>query len=78
VEYNTNKNLAQQICDIAKARNAFSVIVGSRPLSGQQRFFLGSVSRDVLSECGCPVTIVKTPQPTNTESSVSKQPLPMI
>jgi nucleotide-binding universal stress UspA family protein len=57
-------NPAREIVDAAKLRGADMIIVGSRGLGAISSMFLGSVSRDVLSEADRPVLIVKeTPAP---------------
>ena len=57
-------NPAREIVDAAKLRGADMIIVGSRGLGKISSMFIGSVSRDVLSEADRPVLIVKeTPAP---------------
>ena len=52
-------NPAREIVDAAKLRGADMIIVGSRGLGKISSMFLGSVSRDVLSEADRPVLIVE-------------------
>ena len=48
-----------EIVDAARLRGADIIVVGSRGLGKLSGMFLGSVSRDVLSETDRPVLIVK-------------------
>jgi nucleotide-binding universal stress UspA family protein len=50
---------AREIVDAARLRGADVIVVGSRGLGKLSGMFLGSVSRDVLSETDRPVLIVK-------------------
>lgn len=49
----------REIVDAARLRGADIIVVGSRGLGKLSSMFLGSVSRDVLSEADRPVLIVK-------------------
>jgi nucleotide-binding universal stress UspA family protein len=48
---------ADAIVNVAEARHADAIVVGSRGL-GRVRAVLGSVSHDVLHLAGCPVVVV--------------------
>jgi len=52
-------NPGREIVDAARLRGADIIVVGSRGLGKLSSMFLGSVSRDVLSEADRPVLIVK-------------------
>jgi len=55
-------NPAREIVDAAKLRGADVIVVGSRGLGKISSMFLGSVSREVLSEADRPVLVVKEKQ----------------
>jgi nucleotide-binding universal stress UspA family protein len=50
---------AEAILDTASEQNADLIVVGSRGLSGVQRFLLGSVSQKVSEHAACNVMIVR-------------------
>lgn len=50
---------AAAILEVADAQNADLIVVGSRGLSGIQRFLLGSVSSKVSAHASCSVMIVR-------------------
>jgi nucleotide-binding universal stress UspA family protein len=50
---------ATAIIEVADAQNADLIVVGSRGLSGIQRFLLGSVSSKVSAHAHCSVMIVR-------------------
>ena len=50
---------AEAILDTAKEQNADLIVVGSRGLTGAQRFLLGSVSQKVMEHAACNVMIVR-------------------
>ena len=50
---------AEAILDTASEQNADLIVVGSRGLSGVQRFLLGSVSQKVSEHAACSVMIVR-------------------
>lgn len=50
---------AEAILEVASAQNADLIVVGSRGLSGFQRFLLGSVSAKVSEHAQCSVMIVR-------------------
>lgn len=50
---------ATAILEVADAQNADLIVVGSRGLSGIQRFLLGSVSSKVSAHARCNVMIVR-------------------
>ena len=50
---------AQEILDLAREVGADLIIVGSKGLTGVERFVLGSVSERVVREAGCAVTIAR-------------------
>eukprot|EP01116_Phalansterium_solitarium_P011154 TRINITY_DN2676_c0_g1_i1.p2 TRINITY_DN2676_c0_g1~~TRINITY_DN2676_c0_g1_i1.p2 ORF type:complete len:180 (+),score=53.56 TRINITY_DN2676_c0_g1_i1:135-674(+) len=52
--------ITNDICVTADRVGADSVIVGSHAASAIQRGLMGSFSRDLLDECHCPVTIVRS------------------
>ncbi|MGD0166063.1 MAG: universal stress protein [Gaiellaceae bacterium] len=52
-------NPGREIVDAARLRGADVIVVGSRGLGKLSSMFLGSVSRDVLSEADRPVLVVK-------------------
>jgi nucleotide-binding universal stress UspA family protein len=50
---------AEAILDVAKTVNADLIVVGSRGLSGIERYLLGSVSNKVSAHAPCNVMIVR-------------------
>jgi nucleotide-binding universal stress UspA family protein len=50
---------AEAILEVAAAQDADLIVVGSRGLSGIQRFLLGSVSSKVSEHASCSVMIVR-------------------
>jgi nucleotide-binding universal stress UspA family protein len=50
---------AEAILEVAGAQNADLIVIGSRGLSGVQRFLLGSVSAKVSEHASCNVLIVR-------------------
>ena len=50
---------AEAILEVASAQSADLIVVGSRGLSGLQRFLLGSVSAKVSEHASCTVMIVR-------------------
>jgi nucleotide-binding universal stress UspA family protein len=50
---------AQAILNLAAKLNADLIVVGSRGLSGVQRFLMGSISAKVSEHAGCSVLIVR-------------------
>lgn len=50
---------AEVILDVAKEQDADLIVIGSRGLSGVQRFLLGSVSAKVSEHASCSVLIVR-------------------
>ena len=57
--YARESDPAEAILEIASAQNADLIVVGSRGLSGIQRFLLGSVSAKVSEHASCSVMIVR-------------------
>lgn len=51
--------ISKDICQVAKDNDVDTVYVGSRGLTPEQRFFLGSVSVGCLEYCDRNVMIVK-------------------
>lgn len=58
--YSATGHAAAKIIGTAKRQRADLVVVGSRGLTGLQRFLLGSVSRQVMKYCPAPVLIVRS------------------
>lgn len=56
---------ADTIVRQAARRRADLVVVGSRGLSDISEFLLGSVSRQIVLQAGCPVLVIKRPMPEN-------------
>ncbi|HUU87514.1 MAG TPA: universal stress protein [Candidatus Glassbacteria bacterium] len=52
-------NPARALVDIAENENFDLIIVGSRGLGNAAAFFLGSISKQVVSKASCNVLIVK-------------------
>jgi len=50
---------AQEILDLAREVGADLIIVGSKGLTGVERFVLGSVSEHVVREAGCAVMVAR-------------------
>jgi nucleotide-binding universal stress UspA family protein len=50
---------AEAILEVAAAQDADLIVVGSRGLSGIQRFLLGSVSSKVTEHASCSVMVVR-------------------
>ncbi len=50
---------ADTIIQIAEDEKMDLIVIGSRGLSGLKRFFLGSVSNEVVNHAKCPVLVVK-------------------
>lgn len=59
VTHTRESNPAEAILDVASEQNADLIVVGSRGLSGIQRFLLGSVSQKVSEHASCNVMIVR-------------------
>jgi nucleotide-binding universal stress UspA family protein len=57
--YASESDPAEAILEVAKAQDADLIVVGSRGLSGIQRFLLGSVSSKVSEHAVCSVMIVR-------------------
>jgi nucleotide-binding universal stress UspA family protein len=57
--YARENDPAEAILEVARAQNADLIVVGSRGLSGLQRFLLGSVSAKVSEHAQCSVMIVR-------------------
>jgi nucleotide-binding universal stress UspA family protein len=57
--YARESDPAQAILDVADEQGADLIVVGSRGLSGIQRFLLGSVSQKVSAHARCNVMIVR-------------------
>jgi len=51
--------IGELIVKVAEAIQADQCVVGSRGLSGLKSWLLGSVSKHVMENCRCPVTVVK-------------------
>src|SRR5215207_2060257 len=52
-------NVADTLIDIARARGAAVVVVGSHGISGLRSHLLGSVSRKVIEHCDRPVLVIR-------------------
>lgn len=50
---------ADTIVQVAEDEKFDLIVIGSRGLSGIKRFFLGSVSNEVVNQAKCPVLVVK-------------------
>ena len=50
---------ADTIVQVAEEEKFDLIVLGSRGLSGIKRFFLGSVSNEVVNQAKCPVLVVK-------------------
>ncbi|WP_152656123.1 universal stress protein [Oceanobacillus sp. CFH 90083] len=55
----TFRNPASQLIDYAKENEIELIVLGSRGLGGVGRFFLGSVSSQVVHQAHCKVLVVK-------------------
>ena len=61
-------HVAHQVVQAATELKADLVVVGSRGLSGVKRFFLGSVSQQVMTYAPCSVLVAREPQDTSAET----------
>jgi nucleotide-binding universal stress UspA family protein len=52
------RDIARTIVDVARERNAATIVVGSRGLSGLRARFEGSTSKGVVQRAPCPVVVV--------------------
>jgi nucleotide-binding universal stress UspA family protein len=52
------RDIARTIVEVARGRNAATIVVGSRGLSGLRARFEGSTSRGVVKHASCPVVVV--------------------
>jgi nucleotide-binding universal stress UspA family protein len=52
-------NVADTLIDIARARGAAVVVVGSHGISGFRKRLLGSVSRKLIEHCDRPVLVIR-------------------
>ena len=52
-------NVADTLIDIAQARGAAVVVVGSHGISGIRKRLLGSVSRKLIEHCDRPVLVIR-------------------
>jgi nucleotide-binding universal stress UspA family protein len=55
--------VAETIVDLAVDRKAAAVVVGSHGISGLRSRLMGSVTREVLKRCPCPVLVVREDRP---------------
>lgn len=55
----TFRNPASQLIDYAKENEIELIVLGSRGLGGVGRFFLGSVSSQIVHQAQCKVLVVK-------------------
>ncbi|GGP14927.1 universal stress protein [Oceanobacillus neutriphilus] len=55
----TFRNPASQLIDYAKENEVELIVLGSRGLGGVGRFFLGSVSSQIVHQAQCKVLVVK-------------------
>ena len=53
---------ADQMLSLTKRKNADLLVVGSRGMTGLRRFFLGSVSHNLVQHAPCSVLVVRQPQ----------------
>jgi nucleotide-binding universal stress UspA family protein len=56
-------NVADTLIDIARARGAAVVVVGSHGISGMRKRLLGSVSRKLIEHCDRPVLVIRDDSP---------------
>jgi len=59
IEYRNNTDLARRICSLAEAREAATVICGSRGSNNLDRMMLGSVSSGLVNRCRCSVLVAR-------------------
>jgi nucleotide-binding universal stress UspA family protein len=52
------RDIARTIIELARERNAATIVVGSRGLSGLRARFEGSTSKSVVKHAPCPVVVV--------------------
>jgi nucleotide-binding universal stress UspA family protein len=52
------RDIARTIVEAARERQAATIVVGSRGLSGLRARFEGSTSKDVVKHAPCPVVVV--------------------
>jgi len=55
------RDIPRTIADVARERNAATIVVGSRGLSGLRARFEGSTSKGVVKHAPCPVVVVHDP-----------------
>jgi len=55
------RDIARTIVEVARERNAATIVVGSRGLSGLRARFEGSTSKGVVKHAPCPVVVVHDP-----------------
>ncbi|MFD1019576.1 universal stress protein [Thalassobacillus hwangdonensis] len=55
----TEDNPGQAICAYAERENIDLILIGNRGLGNVKRFFLGSVSNNVVQHSPCPVLVMK-------------------
>jgi nucleotide-binding universal stress UspA family protein len=56
-------NVADMLIEIARARGAAVVVVGSHGISGMRKRLLGSVSRKLIEHCDRPVLVIRDDHP---------------
>jgi nucleotide-binding universal stress UspA family protein len=56
-------NVADTLIEIARARGAAVVVVGSHGISGMRKRLLGSVSRKLIEHCDRPVLVIRDDHP---------------
>jgi nucleotide-binding universal stress UspA family protein len=64
----TNGSVVDEICRVAKEREAQLIVIGAHGWGALRRFVFGSVSTGVMHDAPCPVLIVKSPA--NLETAV--------
>jgi nucleotide-binding universal stress UspA family protein len=52
------RDVARTIAEVARQRNAATIVVGSRGLSGLRARFEGSTSKGIVKHAPCPVVVV--------------------
>jgi nucleotide-binding universal stress UspA family protein len=58
--------VADEICRLARERDAAMIVVGAHGWGAVKRFVFGSVSSAVLHEAPCPVLVARAPEPDGT------------
>jgi nucleotide-binding universal stress UspA family protein len=59
IEVISNKSVAEGIIDYAKELGADVIVIGTKGLTGVEKFFMGSVASAVINHAHCPVVAIR-------------------